>query len=169
MLYLIQSNCRLLLKLLHLLAACCTSLTSDFLWSHWYSNRKLILFHWTWFLPHSTILWLQRDELIQQRKAAEAQRDSWLAVRIGVVQSQSVHSALDLLHKKYTLRTKQLKQATLRSKTLLIHVSFVPACQIYTSSLFWCFWMFTVLFSLLCVVKIVSQKGTEKFTLSSHQ
>lgn len=93
------------------------------------SLRKLIFPHPTWFLSHSTIMWLQRDQFTQQREAAEAQRGSWLTVEICKVQPKSVSSALDLLHKKHLFWTKQLKQAALASQILLSNVSFVPACK----------------------------------------
>lgn len=64
---------------------------------------------------------------------------------------------------------RSLSRLRFPPKILLSDVSFVPACQIYTSLLFWYSWMLMVLFSLIRMVRTVSQNCTEKSTSSSHQ
>lgn len=61
-------------------STCCLLHLLD-IWFFRKSLRKLIFSHPTWFLPHSTIMWLQRDQLNQHRVAAEAQRGSWLTLK----------------------------------------------------------------------------------------
>lgn len=93
---------------IYLLLFAPTSLTSHFLWSHWWSNRKLILFLWSRFLPNSITTWLQRVG-----SACLTKRSSRLMGRIGEVQPKSPCSALDLLHKTYSVWAKELDRATL--------------------------------------------------------
>lgn len=95
-------------------STCCLLHLLD-IWFFRKSLRKLIFPHPTCFLPHSTIMWLQRDQLTQHREAAQAQSGSWLTVEICKEQPKSVCSALDLLHKKHLFWTKQLEQAALAS------------------------------------------------------
>lgn len=131
-------NCRMQFAIFNLIklqtaaeptpSTCCSLHLLD-IWFFRKSLRNLILSHPTWFLPHSTIMWLQRDQFIQHREAAEACRGSWLTAEICKVQPKSVCSALDLLHKKHLFWTKQLKQASLASQIPLSNVSFVPTCK----------------------------------------
>lgn len=54
-------------------STCCSSHLLD-IWFFRKSLRKLFFSHPIWFLPHSTIMWLQKAQLIQHRETA----DSWL-------------------------------------------------------------------------------------------